>query len=345
MRETDASISISGIATELAQIGQKEGFDVFVQTPNKLIKNRFEILGDKNILKFPNESRWCWTQDNLTFTPDGYIMGTNSTKPKDTILEKVFNRTVKSLDYHLAGGNFFFLREGNTNSLLIGKNSLNWINPEKLRKDFGVNKIYPISQPDFHIDLGVRPLSGKNILVNDDELAVSLISQAISKANQILQSEPNHSLKGVKDALKSILEMFQQGRKELPQYGNFKQIQQELGNYGFNVIKVPGSLAYSDLAKDSDSHYMLNYMNAIVHERPDGRLVYMTNKSYLDELTMITKDEERLLGFSFEKMFTDSVKDYIAPEDIHFITGNSYLEQTLEHSQGGLHCLCAEEPR
>ena len=126
-----------------------------------------------------------------------------------------------------------------------------------------------------------------------------------------------------------------------------KIIQKELEDYGFNVVKVPGALIRQTTPYDDSpySHYALNFMNAIVHKAPNGDLIYITNKSKLDFICNISPEMSEEIGFGFEKAFKESVKDYIKPENIHFISGDGYVPNMLEHSQGGIHCLCAEIPQ
>ncbi len=347
MRDVDDCRTIAGVAQELANVGKTEGFDVFVQAGKHVFKNKFKPL-NAHITKFPNESKYIWTQDNLTFTPKNELLAL-----RDSFLE-TFNETISSLtgknlqnrNYHLAGGNYFIVKDGRKNSLIIGRQSWKLYEPKTLRKDFNVKEIYPISQPDFHIDLGIRPLKNKIVLVNDKDLTINCIRNAIKQAENHLKTKSDALICGVKQNLEYILAEFKHACKENPNYKNFKRIQNELTDYGFKVVKVPGSVIRTprNFDKHTESHYMANFMNAIVHEKPDGSLVYITNKSNLDDIAAIGNYEEKILNFSFEKMFRDSIKDYIMPENIHFISGDNLIPRLLDFSQGGVHCLCAEVP-
>ena len=84
----------------------------------------------------------------------------------------------------------------------------------------------------------------------------------------------------------------------------------------------------------------MNYINAIVHERPDKSLVYIAEKSRLDNEIGITPQIAEKIDFSFEKMFKSSLKNYIAPEDIHFVG-----KDLIEKYDGGFHCLFVEIPQ
>lgn len=43
-------------------------------------------------------------------------------------------------------------------------------------------------------------------------------------------------------------------------------------------------------------------------------------------------------------MFKSSLKNYIAPEDIHFV-GKDFVSDLIEKYDGGFHCLFAEIPQ
>ena len=43
-------------------------------------------------------------------------------------------------------------------------------------------------------------------------------------------------------------------------------------------------------------------------------------------------------------MFKSSLKNYIAPEDIHFV-GKDFVSDLIEKYDGGFHCLFAEMPQ
>lgn len=88
----------------------------------------------------------------------------------------------------------------------------------------------------------------------------------------------------------------------------------------------------------------MNYINAIVHERPDKSLVYIAGKSRLDNEFEITPQIAEKIDFSFEKMFKSSLKNYIAPEDIHFV-GKDFVSDLIEKYDGGFHCLFTEIPQ
>lgn len=91
-----------------------------------------------------------------------------------------------------------------------------------------------------------------------------------------------------------------------------------------------------------ENFYINNFINAIVTKNKDGELMYVTNASLLDKNIGITPEIEEKTGFSTKKMFIDSVKSYIKPENIFFI--DEKLTDKLFNFMGGIHCTAAEIP-
>lgn len=321
---------------EVHKICKNEGIDVFVQSKNELKKDKYSVID--NTLKFLNSRIFNWSQDCLTFTPKRLIAEEMAYLPNQALAD-FFHLGYPKRREHIAGGNFFILPDDDT--LLIGEKDFNGTRVSRLRSEFGMSKILPVSQPDFHIDLGIRPLNNRNVLVNSPQLTLMELNRCIENIDNM----PTEELKPVRDNIECIRSSFIDSMKSSKTYKNFLKIVQELKNGGFNVIQVPASIINNTEKSRSTSTYVLNYMNAIVHERPDKSLVYITNKSYLDEYCGITPEVSEKIGFSFEKMFIESVKDYISPEDIHFVSGNGYIPDILEKSDGGIHCIFAEVPK
>lgn len=87
--------------------------------------------------------------------------------------------------------------------------------------------------------------------------------------------------------------------------------------------------------------YLNNFTNAIVTEK-NGELVYITNESLLDDELELTNDIIDKIGFSTKQYFIDSIKDFVQPENIHFISKETTKE--LFKYLGGIHCTGAEIP-
>ena len=344
LRDISADKRFEKLIKELTIIGQKNGFDVFVQDAKKIVCG--QNYNHQESIPLPNKHPYPWSQDNLTFTPTGQLLGTATICDLNKDIAKLTNRNLKKIRQHYAGGNLYFIKDNDGDSLIIGKNELPAEMGNFAKKYFNIKHIYPISQPDFHIDLGIRPLNNKVVLVNDENLTLVLICQAMEKAKAFAIKYKDSAMSRVYQSLAMIKEVFAE-KMTANVYKDRHKITKELMEYDFKVVRVPSNVYYAPpLQKSSkENSYLANYMNAIVHVNNEGDLVYITNKSSLDEIAEITPEVELKIGFSFKKMFTDALKGLIKEENIHFVDGNGYISNTLELSNGGIHCLCAEVPK
>lgn len=344
IRDVGAGKHFIKLVDELTTIGEKNEFDVFVQNAERFVNSREYSCNPQKCL--PNEFYFPWSQDNITFLPNGKMLANRFLKSLNDVIANNLKRPLKELKHHLQGGNFFMIKEGNKNSALVGKDELEYFRLETIKNDFEVDEIYTISQPDFHLDLGIRPLKNKVVLVNDEKLFSKALHNAINNAREYAYTNHDPEVRTVQLALEEMKEIFEIGRLKNG-YNNTEKIIEELEDFGFTPVRVPGVFIRPPFGKDAadENHYMANFMNAIVQEKSDGSLVYITNKSLLDNMAQITPEVEEKINFSFHKMFTDSVKNYIKKEDIHFINADGYIPTSLEYSQGGIHCLCAEVPK
>ncbi len=332
---------------EIKSIGKKSGFDVFLQTPDKIIKKGFQQLPEYSN-RYEPIRQYCWPQDYLSFLPNGKVVGLKFIEGANAQIAKLFKRPLKSDNPHIQGGNFFIVKHKNENVMLVGENDISRRKLANIRDQYGVKRVLTLSQPDFHIDLAIRPLNNSNILVTDDEMTINILRKAQNKMSDYLKKNYDPQIADVRGNLKDVADTFENYISNDKLYTSPKVVQQELENYGFNVIKVPGRIMrplYENEENDDSYHYLANFMNAIVHQKKDNSLVYITNHSPLDEIIGISPVIEHKLNFGIEKAFKNRLKGYIAPKDIHFVSGNHYLTTCLEELQGGVHCLFAEIPR
>lgn len=329
---------------ELSTIAKNYRLDVFVQTPTDIVKRDF-----KQILKggsFPKEQQYAFPQDHLTLTTDGKTLGNISVNRFNEKIGDFLRRPLEKLKYHLQGGNFFVVKDGASDSLLLGADEVQYYRPESIMKDLNVSKIYPISQPDFHLDLSIRPLKNKKVLIADDTLTLQKIAEGIFNAVEHSSSRPDTHMKKVLENLTNVYQ-FQKLSIQNNKYKSVDVIEKELLQHGFEPIRVPGRVLRPEAEYNPmhENHFMANYMNAIVHEKPDGSMVFITNKSMLDDILGITPKIEEQIGFSFEKMFKDSIKGFVKEEDMHFVSGAGYIQENLDLGPAGIHCMCSEIPQ
>lgn len=355
-RDTGLGKQFYSLMQETAQILNKENIDVFIQTKNGIIKNSFQNdkLQSCNINPF--------AQDRVTFIDLKNFMakGFLSLNENFEAISEFFKANWLKKDIHVEGGNYFFIKEGhNKEAVLIGKDTLKFHKISEIREHFKGKKLYTITQPDYHIDLSVRPLSNKNIIINDPRLILNELRQAIKKASTIYDKNPSNELGNVIKNLGKILNDTNTAFERYNIKAQTKTLREELKANKFNVIRVPAAIlqpanstskSYNPNSIESrlfdERKFNLNYLNAIVHERPDKSLVYITNKSDLDKKVGITPEIAELIDFSFEKMFVKNLKGIIKPEDIHFVGGDcNFIQNMLRDTHAGIHCLTSEIPR
>lgn len=338
MRYTNVA-GFNKVAEQLEKFGQKQGFDVFVQTHDFVLKNNVHML--PQFQKIRGGSEYIWCQDNVTFLPNGAFI-TNPHVVNKFGLEVQKKLGFKSLipREHVAGGNYFIINNNGNNELLLGSEDVKYIS--ELVEQLGVNSIKLLSQADFHLDLFIRPLKNNDVLVTDDKMWMDKISEIIERISQDKALFKDGKVKKVYNKLCEIKKQLTIMFAPISQYVKPSVIQEELVNFGYNPIRVPGRIFdYKNTDEGIIPQHILNYMNAIVHENKDGELVYITNKSNLNKYCGITEEMAKKIGFDFESEFINSVKDYIKPENIYFVN----TQTMLKHYEGGVHCLAAEMPK
>lgn len=262
------------------------------------------------------------------------------------ILEKTLAQT------HIKGGNYFITKnKQNEEELLIGKNELKKYNIEELKKMFNVKNIYPMPYADFHIDLFLRPLKDKKVLISDDNTMLETLAKgAINVRNTALNSfgAERNELKKVFTRIVSCFNQFKEIVKSNP-YANMNDVETALKQAGYEPIKVPSRIfEIIDTNNGAKKSFYLrqlhNYMNANVLINDKNEMVYITNKSNLDEILGLTDEIQQKTGFSLEKAFLDKVRPYV--DKVYFVSGenNTIAKKLLPDLNGGVHCMSMEIP-
>ena len=326
----------------ISEIKPSKSFTIVLPEKTKPKKNVNGFKSSENAIK--------WAQDIATVTPNKNVL-TNSTwyALGEGIAKKYDKKPIYSSYHHILGGNLFYIKNGLEENLLIGMD-------EKLRhkgqtarmkKFFGVNKIMYVPQMDYHLDLFIRPLDNKRVLVANDDMTIKMFETGIKTFIDAAMKAKNDykELTQIDSIIEKLLlqkKCFSDAVKNNNDRPSYKEIAKTLTKKGFEPIPVPGRVYYH---KGEDLVQTLNYMNAVVAVNDNDEMVYITNKSKLDEKFGITKEIEEKYGFSTEKYFKDAISEYIKPENIHFISGyaNSIADD-LERLAGGIHCKICEIP-
>jgi hypothetical protein len=142
--------------------------------------------------------------------------------------------------------------------------------------------IVVVSQPTFHIDMQMRPLENRVILLNDPRLANRMIEDLLNDKTVRLNEQEREALEEMKFGPKLLRELglvLDKSRKELEAAG-------------FRVIAAPGNSFQSAVDDFTDENgklrpyrsTMMNNMNGTIGRTPSGIILYLTNSSGIPAL-------------------------------------------------------------
>lgn len=268
---------------------------------------------------------------------------------------KELTEKARQTTFHIAGGNLFIVNgNNNKNEIIIGKDVLELYNIEELKGMYDVENVIVLPQMDFHLDLFIRPLDKKRILLADDNLTLEILKNNLQKIKDYTlkllyrETRKEWELNNIAAEYEKAIDYFTK-QKNLNKSAQTKEVETILKENGYEVIRVPGRIYEIEIflgSKKQNLRHLCNYMNANTFINNNGDLVYITNSSNFDSTLGITSELAKEIGCSFEEAFINSISPYIKRDHIYFIKGNNnYLEKELLHSYGGgIHCTCAEIP-
>lgn len=251
-------------------------------------------------------------------------------------------------DAHIKGGNVFIVKGDNGDELFIGEEELKKYDILDMQAMYNVEKVIVLPQMDFHLDLFIRPLDKKRVLIADDNMTLKVLNEGLERLNGYINSLPNNKQGKYKKIFIEMSAMIKEFEEEvqcnlLPQTDEVAKI---LEDNGYETIRVPGRF-YETWEGDDDEtclkHYC-NYLNANVLKNRRGNLVYITNKSNIDKMLGLSSQLSKKIGFSFEQAFRDAISPYVKNSKIYFVKGhNNYVaNEMLTEYQGGIHCASSE---
>lgn len=384
------SANCFGIADEMYKIGQKEGFRIYSPfggllenkcdeivppyTTNGSLwaQDYWTIVKDKlltlkttdpfnSILKFFN-LRYDITEKCTRETPhfmqinqDLFGLFADILKKDPENAKEIFINKKDELNSllhktHIPGGNIFIVKDGRQDCVFVGENELAKYDTEDIQAMYGVKKVIILPQMDYHLDLFIRPLDNKRVLLADDRLSITTLYKGLNKLKQYINMNPFEDNQKYKEAYNKMLKFINgfESEARLNKRAQTDEVEKILTDNGFNVIKVPGRIyeIEFDGEKDNFLKQYCNFINANALKNKFGELVYITNKSNIDELLGLTPEISEAIGYSFEQEFINSISPYIDPEHIYFIDGdkNFISRVMLREYQGGIHCVCSEIP-
>lgn len=334
-----------GIADEMKRIGDKEGFKIYAKIRNS--RGSFCNSTIPRLSPF-GSTKDLWAQDIITFGRDRLLSYANFNET--TSICNFFHVKRVLAPRHISGGNFFIVDNEGNEELFIGKNELAKTTPQDLKELYGVSKIHILPQMDYHLDLFIRPLNKKRILVADDELSLKILENGFQQFKEFIKHkklEKNLTAQSIMHKFEDLILGFRFD-SSINNNPKASEIVKIIKLAGFDPIPVPGRIYTTNPQKDDNAllSHDCNYMNANVLTNKNGDLVYITNKSNIDKVLGLETDFTKDFDFRFEKEFVKSISPYIKPEKVYFIDGeDNYISKImLKEMMGGIHCTCSEIP-
>lgn len=297
-----------------------------------------------------------WAQDIATVTPNGNVLGDAENYGLAANIAFEHGRKFTPVKDHIKGGNLFFIKnKDGSEELLVGRADRKklfkfcekTIDFERLQRLYGVKKVIFLPQMDFHIDLAIRPLDNKRVLITDDSLSLEMLDKGIQKLRTALKKTQDiEKRKKYEEVLKRMEIGYSSFEMELQKTSNtpFQKTMKILKASGYEPIRVPGRL-FSQSKFDDHKKHVMNYMNGIIAINDRNELVYITNKAMYDKNLGLTPEIAEEIGFNTEKAFKESISKYVKPENVFFIEGAfEEIPNSLLKKFGGIHCLSTEIP-
>jgi hypothetical protein len=370
-----ATTDNASIVDELDRVAQQEDFEVLIEdrgnfyppplrdsTPNKTLNTWPWVQDEQTFVYGPNG------QELIIFTsnnPDG-------TESGNQLAAKLGLPSQKAKTF-LEGGNTFILKDPEAPGkfkALVGKDTLE-LTAEKLAQDIAVNSIrqarkadgfldkkqvyqqaleqmaddlklpperlHIIPQPDFHLDISIRPLAGNTILLNDPQRCLALLKKAarLSKEDPGTRSQ----IQWLGQRVKQYVEYLEKNN-----YASTDEIERQLKKLGYHVIRIPGIFNFSTTPitehhrPEETQGLATLFTNAIVHQRSDGSLVFITNKSMIPIINQLFEEELLRQAPQISRIYWIGGKELTVNG-----TQTNQISQYLAY-QGGIHCLTCEEP-
>jgi hypothetical protein len=262
------------------------------------------------------------------------------------VLEHISNQT------HIKGGNYFITKGlKGKDEVLIGENELKKYGTDQLQQMFGTDKIHVIPQADYHLDLFIRPLQDKKVLIADDNMMYKVLARSLDKLTDYVFSLPYNRRSEFLNCFINLWRTIERFPKAMTgnHYARMQDVESALIKAGYEPIPVPARLFQSISEKNEHGtsnilRHELNYINAQTLINPKGELVYITNKSDIDNKLGFTPDIIKKTGVSIEQATTDALKEYV--DKLYLVSGdnNAISNELLPELYGGIHCMGMEVP-
>jgi hypothetical protein len=281
---------------------------------------------------------------------------------------------VEETDYYIDGGNTFIGERNGKRIAIVGKNALKKnhtsdsdsppsdattrSNKSYLEKHIAnafkaiaqalevkPKNLITLSQPDYHLDMAMRPISHTHILHEDSEKSQRHLQEAIDILKPFGKQSQIDLLEGLKKDTEAYYE------KKLTKYVDPSVTRKELEQHGFTPMPIAGSVG------SNQAGTYVARCNAFTHLNEQGDLVYITNASPYSHIKHPDNDQP-LLDWLFQRDLRHTVEqarnsgaNVPKLDSVHFIKAGQHannlqlngIQQALE-AGGGIHCLGVEQP-
>ena len=195
-----------------------------------------------------------------------------------------------------------------------------------------IDQVRVVSSPGFHIDMFMRPIDEKTIVVNNPDLTRTILKK------EALASETPEKANEINKILNDI-SAFENQRVKENGYAPMDKIISELRDLGYEeIIEVPGIFGNGNT----------NYLNALVHQRPNGDYVYITNTgSRSQDVLNLNEIFQNTLQEKFPRLKEFYFLGDIKGTPISDVVGNPnkerfFINELLSLEDGGTHCCSFE---
>ncbi len=304
--------------------------------------------------KEKNLKHLLWGQDYMTVLKGNIpIIWYDMTREHLTPILSAFAQQMKNKENFEAinentgvfvrGGNFFICDDNGEKKLLIGEKKA--VLPDDLLKTiFRATEVIKLPQLDFHLDLGIRPLDKKNVLVSDITLTQKGLKDGLNifqrylkthKVSPEKRNEINKIIQNIKLHL-GMLEITLEGDEYAPQKA-VAQIVDTLKKANFHPIKVPATyykfkpLKTEDTieeARKSFDDYAAGVREKAMNLPPDEC------NALLNALASAKIREEQMPDFGvklFKSYLNNFINAFVIKEndELHYITNASLFDEEL----------------
>lgn len=249
----------------------------------------------------------------------------------------------------LTGGNMFMgKKENGENWLLVGLDEITRtykpkdVVLENISKEYNVKleNITILDQPQFHLDMAIRPIGYPYVLVNDPKLVIENLKKYKNEIpEEVFEKKP---------------EFYSELQGRI--YASCDETVAQLERAGFVPIRIAGNYCFNTSE--------INYMNAVVNKHDDGTISYITNsgkntpceifdKIFEHDLHAAVKNLKKSYfisgkeGEELDGLYQKHVKcklPVLKKETKEPYNQKNPMMYILKYMHGGIHCMSLEEP-